>query len=400
MRSNKYSHRFRSSFPGTTSFLWSLLLICSLAACHKVKETPTSNLPSLRQYIASDSTLSLLQLALQRAGLDSLLATGGPFTLFAPVNSAFLSAGLTADSIGGFDPAALRNLIGYSLVTGRIGSATLQGFVTDSAVSAVSPFPPLLTQNYFGLFIDGIPVTQGNIALADGILHKTARIALPPTGSLLQLLDSLPNTTMAAYIVNNSAGLKALATNPGPLFVPYATLQEGQITVSSYNDNSNGMPYTTVTFLMPSDSAFRQYGFNSTADLAALDSATRTNLIENCILWGSFFTSDFMGGQIVGNIRRGQYSIAPGISIIPNLDAAGLYVYDTLYGNLYYSMTNSQQSGDISYEIGTDGVSLLGNGIVTSPRIVQPNFVTTGGVLHIINQVFVPTGQYAPGNLH
>jgi uncharacterized surface protein with fasciclin (FAS1) repeats len=355
------------------------LLMIVTASCRKEQYPATTSLQTLQQTIGQDTTLSLFQLALARTGLDTIFRTGGPYTIFAPENSAFLAAGLNANAINAYDPQQLSNIISYHLIPGRLGSATIIGFASDSAVSLNRQFEPIITLNYYGLFIDGISVIQGNIGLADGILHKTARVAFPPTGTLLQVLDSLPNTTLAAYIYHHSAALTAYATDPG-----------------SFITGSLGfvdLPYTSGTLLIPTDAAFAAYGFNTPADLAALDTLTRTNLVAHGMLGGSFFTSDFEGGRIVGGAGAG-YVAAPGKEAITQLAFSIGIAGSTNYQQVNLVFDNT------SYEFGNDGLSINGNGILTPPVIVQPNIVANGGVLHVINQIFAPSGQFLPGHRH
>ena len=354
-------------------------------SCTKHQSYPASpQLQTLTSYVQQDTTLRLLNLAIQRAGLDSVLGSGGPYTVFAPTDSAFLSAGLTAAAIATYDAQALRGIISYHMVKGRIGSATIVGFVSDTVAGLNARFSPVVTQNYFGLFINGIHVTQGNIGLADGVLHKINQIALPPTGNLQQVLDSLPNTQLAAYIYRQSILLNGFATAPAAIFSG-AWIIDGFYPGGLVSNSS-------VTLLIPTDAAFKAAGYNSITDLSGLDTVTRTSLIASGVLYGSFFTSDLMGGRFVGAIRF-PYTAAPGVTIISSLAVNGSFNNDYSTGPPYpYALFN--QNG--TYEFGQDGLSLYGNGILTPPQIIQPNIVTTTGVIHLINQVFAPQGDYTP----
>src|SRR5260221_7406262 len=77
-------------------------------SCTKQQSYPASpQLQTLTSYVQQDTTLRLLNLAIQRAGLDSVLGSGGPFTVFAPTDSAFLSVWLDASAISAYDSRAL-----------------------------------------------------------------------------------------------------------------------------------------------------------------------------------------------------------------------------------------------------------------------------------------------------
>src|SRR5260221_10681609 len=95
-------------------------------SCTKQQSYPASpQLQTLTAYVQQDTTLRLLNLAIQRAGLDSVLGSGGPYTVFAPTESALLSVALPASAISAYDPQTLPYILSYQLVPGPVGSATL-----------------------------------------------------------------------------------------------------------------------------------------------------------------------------------------------------------------------------------------------------------------------------------
>ena len=82
---------------------------------------------SVQQYLAKQSRYSLFVSGLKRAGLWDELASGGPYTIYAPSNEAFASAGITQSDIDGLDAAKydLTRLFGAYIVYGK------HFFVTD-----------------------------------------------------------------------------------------------------------------------------------------------------------------------------------------------------------------------------------------------------------------------------
>lgn len=73
-------------------------------------------------------------------------------------------------------------------------------------------------------------------------------------------------------------------------------------------------------------------------------------------------------------------------------DNGGLSYTNSLGQNFSLNLYNNNGN----YEVAKDGLTLNGSGITASPRIIQPNIVTTTGVIHIIDQVFAPNGGYSP----
>jgi uncharacterized surface protein with fasciclin (FAS1) repeats len=85
---------------------------------------------SLDHLLAADTSLSFLAELFLRTGLDSVLSSGN-YTLFAPVNSAFINAGY--DSIGAIDSAdltSLTRLAKYQVVPGLFFTNNLTGLST------------------------------------------------------------------------------------------------------------------------------------------------------------------------------------------------------------------------------------------------------------------------------
>lgn len=85
---------------------------------------------SLDVLLGSDSTLSFMAEVMVRTNLDSVLFSGN-FTLLAPVNSAFISAGY--DSVGAIDAAdssTLAQLVKYHTLTADFFTNTLLGLTT------------------------------------------------------------------------------------------------------------------------------------------------------------------------------------------------------------------------------------------------------------------------------
>ncbi len=82
---------------------------------------------SLHGFIASSPNYTTLQNALQSAELYNSLKEGGPYTLFAPSNSAFkkLPASAQASLLEGRNHDVLRQLVSYHFVEGQLNTAEL-----------------------------------------------------------------------------------------------------------------------------------------------------------------------------------------------------------------------------------------------------------------------------------
>lgn len=150
----------------------------------KVLMPPTQNLVELA--LSFDPEFSILVAAVQKAGLAETLATGGPFTVFAPTNEAFVALldELGAGSLDDIPVETLRQVLLYHVVEGRVFSsdlssgdvATLSGddftvntaelTITDSNGRTANLIPSLL-----------------NVQATNGVVHVIDRVILPAPGA-------------------------------------------------------------------------------------------------------------------------------------------------------------------------------------------------------------------------
>ncbi len=92
-----------------------------------VKSGSTSRNTSIGDFIASSPNYTTLQNALQSADLWETLKGGGPYTVFAPANSAFKKLPTTAQGalLEGNNRAALKQLLSYHVVNGSVSADAL-----------------------------------------------------------------------------------------------------------------------------------------------------------------------------------------------------------------------------------------------------------------------------------
>jgi uncharacterized surface protein with fasciclin (FAS1) repeats len=327
-------------------------ILLLLAACTKKVGPGNPSRSSILQFIAQTPSLSLLDSAIGRVRLDTAMSSGGPYTFFAPSDSAFLQAGITLDSIQTMDPQWLLAMLEYEIVNGRISGADVPGFF-KSQFSCLHPlYQPFVTKNYYGIFINGIPISNPDNELGDGVVQVTSRVAIPPVGSQLQEMQQSKDMLFFAALVHQVYFFGRLFSSPSPVFVYYQGVGEP----ASYGS----------TVLVPTDSAFKAFGYPDSMSLVN-DSATLmgyegnngyvAGLLIPYIFSGFDFTSDFLGGIIMG----------------PYADQ-----------NIGYETGN--------YESTANGMSFTGNGLLQAnpPTIIGPDIMCSSGVIQKINQVFVP----------
>lgn len=326
-------------------FSQGLVLLCCLSTgCKKTQEPVNPPSETILQYIAKDPQLTILQAAITHSNLDTVFSSGGPFTIFCPVDSAFLSAGLTADKINAYNPDSLRAILEYSMVTGRFSSDDVVGFYTEQVTSLDSGYDPFIVKNYYGMFLNGTQVIN-TAELGDGVVQKIGAVNFPPTSTVLQLIDSLPELSFFAAVVNDEPQLQTL-------FSSFPTKDFG----------SEGQPGFTA--FIPTNAAFAVSVYPTIASINQTDPTTLYNIFCPWIFNGFQFTPNFLGGwELNQNINLRQ---------------------------LYYGSV-------LAFAIGEDGTTIL-VGYPTSlssgpsavpPQITHPNILGTNGVIQEIDQVIL-----------
>lgn len=144
--------------------------------------------------VAGESQLTLFQEALRVAGMDGLLKGKGPFTVFAPDNSAMTAYGLpTLEAIYATDPETLRAMLrfhiaadrrfvnDYILSSGNAVSST-QGMLNNNSVKVSFIPDPQQPGNFTGVTLRGpgntseVQLTRQDVIAGNGVLHIVNRV--------------------------------------------------------------------------------------------------------------------------------------------------------------------------------------------------------------------------------
>jgi uncharacterized surface protein with fasciclin (FAS1) repeats len=119
----------------------------------------------------------------EAAGLTDALSAKGPFTVFAPTDEAFAKLPSGAWDTLLKDPAKLKAVLNYHVVSGRFLARavrsgevmTLQGSTLTAAVA------------FSNLRVNGALVTQRDVATTNGIVHAIDAVILPKGWQLTAL---------------------------------------------------------------------------------------------------------------------------------------------------------------------------------------------------------------------
>lgn len=157
----------------------------ALAHDHKAKAAP--NIVETAQSTGVHTTLVA---AVQAAGLVDTLATGGPFTVFAPTDTAFakLPDGTVATLVKPENKGTLTNILTYHVVAGKVGSADLLALIKKHGGTATIETlgGGKLTARLSGQTIvitdaagRATAVAQADVMTSNGVIHVTDGVFLP-----------------------------------------------------------------------------------------------------------------------------------------------------------------------------------------------------------------------------
>ena len=151
---------------------------------NKVIMPPSGNIVETAQ---ANANFSFLVAAVLRASQGStnvaqVLASAGPYTVFAPTNQAFINAGFAnVEAIQAADPSALTNILTYHVIAGRILSSDL----SEGAKPITLQTGALTITLASGAKVKGTSnTTPANITLTDlmttnGVIHVIDQVLLP-----------------------------------------------------------------------------------------------------------------------------------------------------------------------------------------------------------------------------
>lgn len=139
---------------------------------------------------ASNSSFKTLTAALKAAGLDKALASGGPYTVFAPTDKAFaaLPKGTLEKLLKPENRAALVKILTYHVVEGDNPSSTLKSGDTKTLEGDTVS----VSVSSGGVTVNDAKVIQPDIKATNGVIHVIDKVIVPndlmqqPSGSTPQ----------------------------------------------------------------------------------------------------------------------------------------------------------------------------------------------------------------------
>ena len=268
-----------------------ILFTVTVTSCKKDDNNTVAVSNTITDKVVADPSLSLLEKAVVKAGLDATLKQAGPYTVFAPDDAAFAASGISSATIDALTAAQLNTLLLYHTIGAKILAADVPAGPNAKVVTA-SGDSVFVTRNSSGVYINGIKVTTADITADNGVIHKIGRVLNPPVGNIVE-------TAM-------ESGLDSL--------VKAVTLAGLGSTLST----------ATLTVFAPTNQAFTDLlGALALTDINQIPLSTLTAVLTYHVVAGRAFSSDlangslgmFAGGNTTINLTNGA---AGGATILGN----------------------------------------------------------------------------------
>ncbi len=133
---------------------------------------------SIASIAAGDQRFSTLIAALKAGGLVDTLDGAGPFTVFAPTNTAF--AVLGDDAVNNLlkpeNKQLLTDVLTYHVIAGKVGSSDV---VTLESAKTVQGGSIRVTLRDGGVFINNARIQTVDIQASNGVIHVIDTVLVP-----------------------------------------------------------------------------------------------------------------------------------------------------------------------------------------------------------------------------
>lgn len=147
-------------------------------AKHTTPVTSTQTVGTIVEIASANSSLKTLVTAIKAAGLVETLSGQGPFTVFAPTNTAFkaLPKGTLEKLLKPENKATLVKILTYHVVPGSVTSKTIKA----GGVKTVEGASVNIQVKKGRVTIDKAKVTKTDIKASNGVIHLIDKVLLPP----------------------------------------------------------------------------------------------------------------------------------------------------------------------------------------------------------------------------
>jgi uncharacterized surface protein with fasciclin (FAS1) repeats len=157
-----------------------MVLVIGIVGCKSDDDDhPTAmNLNDIVDTAIAAGNFNTLVAAVQAAGLEATLRGPGPFTVFAPTDTAFanLPAGTLDSLLLPQNQAQLQNILLYHVVPGEFRAADV---IQNSSLTTAQGQNVTITVNNGSVMVDNANVTATDIIASNGVIHVIDAVILP-----------------------------------------------------------------------------------------------------------------------------------------------------------------------------------------------------------------------------
>ena len=256
-------------------------------SCKKSSSAPSTPAGpgTIAAQVSTGANFTLLYAAVQKAGLGTTLSATGPFTVFAPTDSAFNASGITSSVISSLSASTLNTILLYHTLASKVLAADVPAGPNAKVVTAGGD-SIFVTNNSNGVFVNGIKVTQANIAASNGVIHTIGKVLLPSLGN--NLVQAVEADTSLSFLVAAVVRASSGSTNVA------GVLSTGGI----------------FTLFAPTNNAFRAAGFADTSAINAASPTTLTSILTYHVIAGRIFSSDLTQGAQPATLNGEKLTIS------------------------------------------------------------------------------------------
>jgi transforming growth factor-beta-induced protein len=198
--------------------------VAAIGASASASASTTSRLGGDKNIVESAiaaGQFTTLASLLTKAGLVDTLATGGPFTVFAPTDEAFAKVPkVTLDALAQ-NPAQLKSVLLYHVVSGRVTAADVVKLSSAKTIEGRSLAIKVVDGT---VLVDQAKVTTPDVMASNGVIHVIDSVLIPkaapaaPAKNIVQTAIAAGQFKTLASLLTK-AGLAGTLQGKGPFTV-------------------------------------------------------------------------------------------------------------------------------------------------------------------------------------
>ena len=211
-------------FPRTL-LAYFFVVTSSMGMCWSQDESLPVETSTILDILSSEEDFTTLISALTSTGLITVLEAPGPYTLFAPTNSAFEAIPEDEKTLLFSNSEALLALLQYHVIQGMLLSTDTLQLTTVVTLNGDS----LAFTQEDGFRVNGASMLVSNIATSNGVIHivdsvlrpVVTTVAVVEPSTIASILQISPDLSYFVTMLENSERMGQFeGTGPFTLFVP------------------------------------------------------------------------------------------------------------------------------------------------------------------------------------